>query len=137
MKLCAFLGKDLTDEAIDHVVEASTFKNMKTNPKANYKDLIEKDRYKTETMRKGLSSHTNVSTSFFTFGFQARVFPFSASYDLSFCVSMYSVCACVPLAGIAGDWKNLFTVSQNEHFDQVFKERMGDVPLSFIWEIKQ
>lgn len=54
MKLCAFLGKDLTDEVIDHVVETSTFKSMKTNPKANYKDLVETDHYKKETMRKGL-----------------------------------------------------------------------------------
>lgn len=55
MKLCAFLEKDLTDEAVDHVVEMSSFQNMKTNPKANYKDLIEKTRYMKETMRKGLS----------------------------------------------------------------------------------
>ncbi|XP_044071025.1 sulfotransferase family cytosolic 1B member 1-like isoform X2 [Siniperca chuatsi] len=67
VKVCAFLGKDLTDEAIDHVVEMSTFKNMKSDPKANYKDLVETDRYKKETMRKG----------------------------------------------VAGDWKNFFTVAQN------------------------
>lgn len=54
VKLCAFLEKDLTDEAIDHVAQMSTFKNMKTEPKANYKDLIETDRYKSETMRKGV-----------------------------------------------------------------------------------
>ena len=54
VKLCAFLGKDLTDEAVDRVVEMSTFKNMKTDPKANFKDLVEVHRYKTETMRKGL-----------------------------------------------------------------------------------
>ncbi|XP_071370171.1 amine sulfotransferase-like [Centroberyx affinis] len=91
VKLCAFLGKDLTDEAIDQVVEASIFKNMKTNPKANYKDLVETDRYKKETMRKG----------------------------------------------IAGDWKYFFTVAQNERFDQAFKEKMSDLPLTFIWELKQ
>lgn len=56
VKLCAFLERDLTDEAIDHVVEASTFKNMKTNPNANYKDLIEINLYKAKTMRKGLCS---------------------------------------------------------------------------------
>ncbi|XP_071370172.1 amine sulfotransferase-like [Centroberyx affinis] len=91
VKLCAFLGKDLTDEAIDQVVEASIFKNMKTNPKANYKDLVETQRYKKETMRKG----------------------------------------------VAGDWKNFFTVAQNERFDQMFKEKMSDLPLTFTWEIKQ
>ncbi|XP_059211813.1 amine sulfotransferase-like [Centropristis striata] len=91
VKLCAFLGKDLTDEAIDDVVESSTFKNMKTNPNANFKDLVEKERYLKETMRKG----------------------------------------------VAGDWKNHFTVAQNEYFDQVFTERMSDLPLSFTWELKQ
>ncbi|KAM8738335.1 amine sulfotransferase-like [Acanthopagrus schlegelii] len=91
VKLCSFLGKDLTDEAIDRVVEKSTFKNMKTDPKANFKDLVEVHRYKSETMRKGK----------------------------------------------AGDWKNFFTVAQDEHFDKVFKDRMSDLPLSCIWEIKE
>ncbi|KAK5879856.1 hypothetical protein CesoFtcFv8_022935 [Champsocephalus esox] len=91
VKVCDFLGKDLTDEAIDHVVEMSTFKNMKTNPKANYKDLVEKQRYSSPTMRKG----------------------------------------------VAGDWKNFFTVAQNEYFDRVFEEKMSDLPLSFTWEINQ
>ncbi|KAK9527620.1 hypothetical protein VZT92_014166 [Zoarces viviparus] len=91
VKLCHFLGKDLTDEAIDHVVETSTFKTMKTNPKANYKDLVETNHYKKKIMRKG----------------------------------------------IAGDWKDFFTVAQNEHFDNVFEEKMSNLPLTCIWEIKE
>ncbi|XP_059212559.1 amine sulfotransferase-like [Centropristis striata] len=91
VKLCAFLGKDLTDEAIDHVVEMSIFKNMKTIPNANYLELLEKQFYQRDTMRKG----------------------------------------------VAGDWKNHFTVAQNEYFDRVFAERMSDLPLSFTWELKQ
>nr|XP_043902147.1 amine sulfotransferase-like [Solea senegalensis] len=91
VKLCAFLGKDLTDEAIDRIVDMSTFKSMKNNTTANYKDLIEKGRYKEETMRKG----------------------------------------------VAGDWKNHFTVAQNERFDRVFKEKMSNVPITCTWEISQ
>lgn len=53
MKICTFLGEELTDEAIDRVVKTSTFKNMKMNPKANYKDLVETTIYSTSTMRKG------------------------------------------------------------------------------------
>lgn len=53
MKICAFLGEELRDEAIDRVVEASTFTNMKKNPKANYKDLVETSLYSTATMRRG------------------------------------------------------------------------------------
>ncbi|XP_068183841.1 amine sulfotransferase-like [Antennarius striatus] len=91
VKLCAFLGADLTDEVIDHIVEKSTFRNMKTDPKANYKDIFETNYYTEPTMRKG----------------------------------------------IAGDWKNHFTVAQNEHFDKVFKEKMGNFPLTCTWEVKQ
>ncbi|XP_068597421.1 amine sulfotransferase-like isoform X1 [Brachionichthys hirsutus] len=91
VELCAFLGADLTDEVIDRVVEKSTFKNMKTDPKGNYKDLSETHIYKEPTMRKG----------------------------------------------VAGDWKNHFTVAQNERFDKVFKEKMSSFPLTCTWAVKE
>ncbi|XP_072281350.1 sulfotransferase 2B1-like isoform X2 [Pyxicephalus adspersus] len=36
--------------------------------------------------------------------------------------------------GISGDWKNHFTVAQNEYFDKVYQEKMKDLNMSFFWE---
>lgn len=36
--------------------------------------------------------------------------------------------------GKIGDWKNMFTEEQNRYFEDVFKSKMQDCPLEFIWE---
>ncbi|XP_073703591.1 amine sulfotransferase-like [Garra rufa] len=90
-RITSFLGKNLTSQQLNDVVEHSIFKNMKNNPQANY-----------EQVPAILLNH--------------QVGAFLRK-------------------GIVGDWKNCFTVAQNERFDKVYQQRMKDIPLSFIWDM--
>ncbi|KAM9316650.1 amine sulfotransferase-like [Gastrophryne carolinensis] len=37
--------------------------------------------------------------------------------------------------GTVGDWKNTMTVAQNEEFDMVYRRKIGDLPINFVWDI--
>ncbi|XP_027710309.1 sulfotransferase family cytosolic 1B member 1-like [Vombatus ursinus] len=90
-KIMEFLGKKLDEEALDRIVQLTSFETMKDNSLVNYRLLP------TTLMDHSIS-------------------PFMRK-------------------GIAGDWKNYFTVAQNEKFDADYEKKMSGTTLKFRTEI--
>ncbi len=53
VKIASFLGKNLSENVIDYIVEKTTFENMAKDPKYNLADLPQFDTTKSTFMRKG------------------------------------------------------------------------------------
>ncbi|XP_008051936.1 sulfotransferase 1A1 [Carlito syrichta] len=87
LKVLEFLGRSLPEETVDHIVQHTSFKEMKKNPMSNY-----------GTIPINLMD-PNIS-------------PFMRK-------------------GITGDWKTTFTVTQNEHFNADYAEKMAGCDLTF------
>ncbi|XP_023659464.1 sulfotransferase 1C4-like [Paramormyrops kingsleyae] len=90
-KLSNFLSKKLDREAVDRIIEHTSFKNMKQNPMTNFSLLP-----------------ANI--------FDQSVSPFMRK-------------------GEVGDWKNMFTVAQNERFEKEYRQLMSDRGPSFRMEL--
>lgn len=91
MKICNFVDMKLDKQAVDIVVEKSSFKNMRHDPLANYEFI------------------SNEVLDFTKGNFFRK--------------------------GTVGDWKTRMTVAQSKIFDSVYKEKMKDAPIKFLWDI--
>ncbi|XP_026579483.1 amine sulfotransferase-like [Pseudonaja textilis] len=69
LKICNFLGRELTEKEVDDVVDKATFDNMKMDPRANYKLMVPTivDSSKGVFLRKGIvgdwKNHMTVAQS--------------------------------------------------------------------------
>ncbi|CAK7300421.1 Amine sulfotransferase [Vulpes lagopus] len=153
LKICKFLGKELSEENIDAVMTKATFDNMKYDPLANYDDII-KTAYgknvKGHFLRKGdyiicfldesdeLPKITRSSPRpLKIYQYLAQCLPqnrCSFRFRLLPLISMGSAC---DDEGTIGDWKNHMTVEQNERFDKIFQREMKDFSLKFIWDVNE
>ncbi|XP_033099686.1 sulfotransferase 1E1-like [Anneissia japonica] len=88
IQIADFLGKPLSDEAIDKTVEHCSFKTMSRNPMTNFTGLDAFDHKVSSFMRKGGT----------------------------------------------GDWKNWYTVAQNEAMSKLIEERIQGSGLEFDYE---
>ncbi|XP_074655746.1 sulfotransferase 1C2-like [Tubulanus polymorphus] len=53
LKICAFLGKTLSDDKIDNIIKQTSFESMRDNPMTDYSQLKEQDNKICPFMRKG------------------------------------------------------------------------------------
>ncbi|EPY82520.1 sulfotransferase 1A1 [Camelus ferus] len=90
-KILEFLGRSLPDETVDHIIQHTSFKEMKKNTMANYTTIP------TEVMDHNISAFMR--------------------------------------KGIAGDWKTMFTVAQNECFEADYAKKMAGCNLHFRSEL--
>ena len=113
-KLCSFLALSPSAEKKERVATGVKFDNMKKDKMANYSTVEVMDQKVSPFMRKG----------------EGEIF--SNHNHLSHYVSWLILCGS---AGKVGDWKNHFTVAQNEEFDEDYKKKMKNPTLKFRTEI--
>lgn len=99
-QIADFLGKDLSDDVIDVIVDHCTFAKMKKNPSTNPDTLG----FNENNNNEGEQKMTTQQPSFMR-------------------------------KGKVGDWKNYFTVSQNDMFDQLCRTKLAGTGLNFDYEL--
>lgn len=111
-KVAQFLGKELSEAALEAVAQHTSFEAMRDNFSTNYRVVP------SNLMDQGISP-------FMRKGERALGPPPACRWPSGPC----SAPSCPP--GITGDWKNHFTVAQSARFDQLYAQRMAGTDLRF------
>ena len=115
-QLCSFLGLSPSAEEKEKVKIGSKFDNMKQNKMANYSTVQVMNHKVSPFMRKGTLKQI-CSKPRITCSYQMTWTNLSSSQ------------------GKVGDWKNQFTVAQNEKLDEDYKQKMKNATLKFRTEV--
>ncbi|GAB1301196.1 Sulfotransferase 1C2 [Apodemus speciosus] len=105
-KVMQFMGKNLDEEIVDKIVQETSFEKMKNNPMTNHSTVPK--------------SVLDQSISPFMRKGWFGLFLDGTNLDYH---------------GTVGDWKNHFTVAQNERFDEIYKQKMCGTSLNFCMEL--
>ncbi|NXD15128.1 ST1B1 Sulfotransferase, partial [Nothocercus nigrocapillus] len=117
-KVAQFLQRELPPAVLDAIARHTSFETMRDNPATNYTmvpaDLM--DHQASPFMRKGERHPAHA------------VFP-------SLLPVVVPLTPSRPAPGVAGDWKNHFTVAQSERFDEDYARKMAGTDLRFRTEL--
>uniref|UniRef100_A0A670YY44 Sulfotransferase n=1 Tax=Pseudonaja textilis TaxID=8673 RepID=A0A670YY44_PSETE len=119
--------KNWWDKRNDHVILYLFYEDMKEDPKREIKKIIHfLGKNLDESVVDNIVYHTSFDVMKDNPMTNYRMAP-AAVMDHSISPFMRK--------GICGDWKNHFTVAQNEAFDENYKKKMADTTLQFRTEI--
>uniref|UniRef100_A0A2K5CUV5 Sulfotransferase n=1 Tax=Aotus nancymaae TaxID=37293 RepID=A0A2K5CUV5_AOTNA len=111
----------------EHPILFLYYEDMKENPKEEIKKIM---RFLEKNLNDEILDRIIHHTSFEL----TKDNPLVNYTHLPTTVMDHSKCPFMP-KGITGDWKNYFTVAQNEKFDAIYKTEMSETALQFHTEI--
>lgn len=120
-QLCSFLGLSPSVEEKKRVTTEVKFDNMKQNKMISFTTVKYMDQKVSSFMRKGTVKNV--------------YFDCCTKILIRLYHWLYWFNRLILSAGKVGDWKNHFTVAQNEQFDEDYKQKMKNPTLKFRTEV--
>lgn len=121
-RLCSFLGLSPSAEEKERVTTQVKFDNMKENKMVNFSTVKSMNQKVSPFMRKGTVKNVDWERNSFLHQ--------NLLINLWFYILNTWMILSVP-PGKVGDWKNHFTVAQDEKFNEDYKQKMKNSTLQF------